>query len=130
MTSPAELNGTAVEYEHETADMIGHPHHPADEELVHDSETLDPDEIKEISPEGRPAHPELNGKGMALLMFGTIGVFLLVSFVVYLFYGMAPAALILVFGTAIACLGNPVFWSVPLRAKEREEVEHLEHQKQ
>lgn len=125
MTSHAELNGNSVP--HETADMIGHPHEAHDDELELDHETLDPESIKEVSPEGRPAHPELNSKGMFMLMLGSIGVFLLVAFVVFLFYGIAPAAIVLIFGTAVCCFGNPVIWSIPLRAKEREKLEHPEH---
>lgn len=125
MTSHAELNGSSVH--DETADMIGHPHEAYGDELDIDHETLDPESIKEVSPEGRPAHPELNSKSMIMIMFGSIGVFMLVSFVVFLFYGIAPAALVLIFGTAVCCVGNPVIWSLPLRAKEREELEHPEH---
>ncbi|MCA9275566.1 MAG: hypothetical protein KDA29_06030 [Phycisphaerales bacterium] len=125
MTSHAELNGNSVH--HETADMIGHPHETYDDATELDHETLDPESVKEISPEGRPAHPELNSKSMIMLMFGSIGVFMLVSFVVFLFYGVAPAAIILIFGTAVCCVGNPVIWSIPLRAKERDELEHPEH---
>lgn len=125
MTSQAELNGTSVH--NETANMIGHPHETQHDAFELDHETLDPESIKEVSPEGRPAHPELNSKSMIILMFGTIGVFMLVSFVVFLFYGIAPAALVLIFGTAVCCVGNPVIWSIPLRAKERDELEHPEH---
>lgn len=109
----------------ETIEMIGETHAQSDGPDT-DQEQLDLEmqRVQEVSPEGRPAHPELKNKNMMFLMGCVVGSFLLVSFVVYLFYGLAPAALIMVFGTAIACLGNPVFWSLPLRAEEREEVEH------
>lgn len=115
----------------DTADMIGHAHEASHETRGRGGDETDEAElaeemerIREVSPEGRPAHPELRSRNLLIMLGMSVGAFVLLSMVVYLFYGLAPAALVLVFGTALACFGNPVFWSVLLRAKEREELEH------
>lgn len=87
-----------------------------------ESEALE-ERITENSPEGRPADP-MGGAGLLWMILLPLGAVLLLSLVVWGIWGLAAAGLVLVFGTALACLGNPEVWATFLRAKEREELEH------
>lgn len=93
-------------------------HDMTPEELEHRKE-----EIAYQSPEGTPSDPGFTSGGMVLMILGTFGVVLLFSVVVLAVWGFAAGALVLVFGAALACLGNPVIWSTLLRAEERHEIE-------
>jgi hypothetical protein len=82
--------------------------------------------ITENSPEGRSAHPEVGGAALLWMIVLPVASVLVLSLVVWWLWGLAAAALVLVFGTALACLGNPEVWATFLRAREREEFEHEE----
>ena len=82
------------------------------------------EKIQDISPEGTPAYPELHSTGMLMLILGSLGIVIFLALAVCLIWGYAAGALVLVFGGALACLGNPVIWSTLLRAMERNQVEN------
>lgn len=127
---PSTHNHTSTEPNERTTAMIGRTHAAEDESSTSEEELeMEAQRILEHSPEGRPAHPELKNKNLIWLTAGAIGSIMIISLVVFLFYGIAPAAVILVLGTGLACVGNPVFWSLPMRAQERDEAKReLEHQ--
>lgn len=82
--------------------------------------TPEGERIMERSPEGRPASPELKRGGTWLMIAGSFAAILVVSIVVLLVWGVAAAGLVLVFGTGLACVGNPVVWAAVLRSEDSE----------
>jgi len=87
------------------------------------------DRITLNSPDGRPEHLEIGARGLFWLIVAPIGALLVLAAVVFFIWGLAAAALVFVFGTALACFGNPEVWATYLRARERDEIEHPEHRK-
>lgn len=90
------------------------------EQAEHEKEAR---KIEAVSPEGRPAVPEVKAAGIGLMLVSIIVLLLVIGMIVALAVS-EPA------GIAIAALGvlifliNPVVWASVLRASEREEVDH------
>ncbi|HCT43879.1 MAG: hypothetical protein CMJ35_15895 [Phycisphaerae bacterium] len=80
-------------------------------------------EVPKNSPESHPAHPQLKPKALVLLMISVLFVVIIAAIVVGAFWGFAPGALVLVFGTGLLFVGNPEIWATTQRAKEREHTE-------
>lgn len=77
------------------------------------------------SPEGRAAMPQVKPRGLVILMISVLFMILIASIVVAAIWGLPAGALVLVFGTGLAFLGNPAIWATTVRTKERKEnVEH------
>lgn len=79
--------------------------------------------IAEHSPEGSPAHPQLNSTSIRLLaVLLPIPAIVIAAVVWWLF--SAPLALVtLGAGLILTLVLNPTLWAMLLRAKERERVE-------
>lgn len=80
------------------------------------------DRIRNISPEGTPAHPEALSRSinlvLAMIVVGMLTLALIVAVT------LSPVAGVLLGAVALlALLLNPVFWASVLRASERGEVD-------
>jgi hypothetical protein len=80
--------------------------------------------IREQSPDGRPAHPNVRAKEILILGAGSIFAVLAVSAATYALWGLDEALLVLGLGVALAFAGNPVIWAMFFRSKEREQLNH------
>lgn len=65
----------------------------------------------ESNPEGRAAHPEIRNGHTWVMVGGTVLLVAVASIVVLAIWGLAAAAVVFVFGTALACIANPVMWA-------------------
>lgn len=71
------------------------------------------------SPDGRAAMPQIKPKGLIILMASVLMLVIIASIVVAAIWGMPAGALVLVFGTGLAFIGNPAIWATSSRTKER-----------
>ena len=86
----------------------------------HVGSTISGDEVVPAdSPEGRAAMPQLKPKGMIVLMVSVLAMILIASIVVAAIWSLPAGALVLVFGTGLAFLGNPAIWATTMRTQER-----------
>lgn len=97
----------------------------ASAEELDDQERLEA--IERVSPEGRPAHPEMGDAQISwLVLFGVIFV-LVLSVVFAAIAGIAAGAVVLALGLGIAVLMNPEMWASLLRARERKRSGTVPH---
>lgn len=82
------------------------------------SETHTKEEIKEVSPEGEPAHPEAGPKKITGYMVLAV-VTLIVAAIVLAIMGQTVIAIGLGVAAVLMMILNPVFWASVMRAKER-----------
>jgi hypothetical protein len=80
--------------------------------------------IADVSPEGRPANPDLGPSGIVKLMIAAMGVVLLASGLTWAVVGPDAALGLLIVGLLLAIVVNPVIYASALRAKERGQVEN------
>lgn len=73
------------------------------------------------SPDGQPAHPELKPKALVILMLSVLAVVILAAAVVAAIWSLPAGALVLVFGSGLLFLGNPVIWATTQRKNERKD---------
>lgn len=106
------------------------PPEPAHLEIETDPAPPAPEEVKRISPEGRPAEADsLSGHQTFFLMMIPLLLCGAVGLIVASFAGFAAGFVALVIACALAAVFNPVFWAAGNRAQEREEiVERHKHQ--
>lgn len=81
------------------------------------------DEIEEISPEGRPADPELGPRRMSLFLSLLVGLILLIGVVTAIFGSVIMGFAFVVLGITWM-LVNPAVWASVSRARERGEAKH------
>ncbi|MFG0244640.1 MAG: hypothetical protein ACF8MF_01135 [Phycisphaerales bacterium JB052] len=110
--------GTSIVLDSETAQPIGIQRQINGEAHIERHSDAD-GEVPQNSPESRPAHPELKPKALMILMISVLLVVLIAAVAVGIIWGLAPAALVMVFGTGLLFLGNPEVWATTQRVKER-----------
>lgn len=82
--------------------------------------------IEEVSPEGRPAVPEIKAGGIGLMLIAIVVLLVVIGIIVAIVYRPAAGIGIAAFGLVIL-LFNPVVWASIFRASEREEVDQHGH---
>lgn len=79
--------------------------------------------IAEHSPEGTPAHPELNSTSIRLMAVLFPIPAIVIAAVVWWLFGAPLALATLGAGLILTLVLNPTLWAIVLRAKERERIE-------
>ncbi|MBX3386780.1 MAG: hypothetical protein KF768_09430 [Phycisphaeraceae bacterium] len=105
------------------ADAPREPELPAHRELEVEPPPPTPEEVRKVSPEGRPAESDhLSGHSLwrvmiiPALLCGTVGL------IVSAYAGLAAGFVALLIVCALASAFNPVFWAAGNRAREREQI--------
>lgn len=92
---------------------------PGSEEAEHEKEAR---KIEAVSPEGRPAVPEVKAGGIGLLLISVVVALVVIGIVVAIVFRPIAGIAIAVLGVLIFLI-NPVVWASVFRASEREEVD-------
>ncbi len=77
--------------------------------------------IEAVSPEGRPADPEMGPKRIGMFLGAMVGVMVLIGVLVSILGSRPLGAAIAIFGIMLLAV-HPTVWAAILRAKERKDV--------
>lgn len=80
-------------------------------------------EIERISPEGKPAHPEMGPRRLGFLLVGLAALILLVGVAVAILVDVTGGIVVAALGLALF-LVSPGFWATIFRARERAVAQH------
>lgn len=83
-------------------------------------ETVQGTHTGDRSPEGKPAHPEMTSVGAWWLIVASMLAVVVVAVLAAVLVNPWVGLLVLVFGGALACGGNPEIWATVLRSRERQ----------
>ena len=92
-------------------------------------EEVEAEELKYISPEGRPADPAIRSRTLAVLIAVAIGVVITAAALIAGAGSPGFAVAIGLVGVIVVLLANPVIWASALRAREREKLHHEHEEK-
>lgn len=92
-------------------------------------EQVEAEELKHISPEGRPADPAVRSRTLAVLIAVAIGVVITAAALIAGAGSPGFAIAIGLVGVIVVLLANPVIWASALRAREREQLHHEHEEK-